>query len=372
MTTSRPQPTSVHSRPFGDGTVRAVLVGLAGGAGLFLAWMAANTFFLIFAGLLFAALLDACTRGLGRVLPIGRGWNLAIVCLGFAVAILGLLFWSGYSIALQIDQLLDALNQELHFLEQKMTDFGFAPATASGGSASIGDLFRFLFPNPNQLFGQAQSAFSRTLGGVGDAAIFVLIGVFVAADPVVYRERVLEFLPLSQRQSVAFLLDEVSKTLRRWLIGQLAAMLLLAVLTWIALLALGVPSSFLLGIQTGLLEFIPYLGSVIAAVPVFLMALPLGTFTVVVALGLYAILHILVGMVFVPLIQKQTLDLPPALAVASLTLFGALFGVVGVAVATPLVIVIRQAVLHFRQFSSETTMDEFGKPRPLAGQAPNQ
>ncbi len=372
MTTSRPQPTSVHSRPFADGTVRAVLVGLAGGAGLFLAWMAANTFFLIFAGLLFAALLDACTRGLGRVLPIGRGWNLAIVCLGFAVAILGLLFWSGYSIALQIDQLLDALNQELHFLEQKMTDFGFAPATASGGSASIGDLFRFLFPNPNQLFGQAQSAFSRTLGGVGDAAIFVLIGVFVAADPVVYRERVLEFLPLSQRQSVAFLLDEVSKTLRRWLIGQLAAMLLLALLTWIALLALGVPSSFLLGIQTGLLEFIPYLGSVIAAVPVFLMALPLGTFTVVVALGLYAILHILVGMVFVPLIQKQTLDLPPALAVASLTLFGALFGVVGVAVATPLVIVIRQAVLHFRQFSSETTMDESGKPRPLAGQAPNQ
>ncbi len=175
-----------------------------------------------------------------------------------------------------------------------MTDFGFAPATASGGSASIGDLFRFLFPNPNQLFGQAQSAFSRTLGGVGDAAIFVLIGVFVAADLVVYRES--EFrkfcLPLSQRQSVAFLLDEVSKTLRRWLIGQLAAMLLLALSTWIALLALGVPSPFLLGIQTGLLEFIPYLGSVIETVPVSLMALPLGTFTVVVALGLYASLSL--------------------------------------------------------------------------------
>jgi predicted PurR-regulated permease PerM len=364
MADSWPQPTSGHSRASGDGTVRAVLVALAGGAGLFLAWMAADTLFLIFAGLLLAALLDACTRGLGRVLPISRGWNLAIVCLGFAVAILGSLFWSGYSIALQIDQLLHALNQELRFLEQKMADFGFAPASASGGSASIGDLFRFLFPNPNQLFGQAQSAFSRTLGGIGDAAIFVLIGVLVAADPATYRERVLEFVPLRKRQSVAFLLDEVSKSLRRWLMGQLAAMLLLAVLTWIALLALGVPSSFLLGIQTGLLEFIPYLGSVIAAVPVFLMALPLGNFTVVVALALYAILHILVGMVIVPLIQKQTLDLPPALAVASLTLFGALFGVVGVAVATPLVIVIRQAVLHFRQFSSETANDPLGAATP--------
>jgi len=182
----------------------------------------------------------------------------------------------------------------------------------------------------------------------------VLIGVFVAADPATYKERVLEFVSQRKRQSVAFLLDEVSKSLRRWLIGQLAAMLLLAVLTWIALLALGVPSSFLLGIQTGLLEFIPYLGSVIAAVPIFLIALPLGTFTVALALVLYAILHMLVGMIVIPLIQKQTLDLPPALAVASLTLFGVLFGLVGVAVATPLVIVIRQAVLHFRQFSPES------------------
>lgn len=354
VTLPSPPTTAVGSRAARGETVRAVLVGLAGGAGLFLAWMAADALFLIFAGFLFAALLDACTRGLARVLPISRGWNLLIVCLGFAVAILGLLFWSGYSIAVQIDQLLHALNQGLGFLEQKMIDLGFAPASASGGSASIGDLFRFLFPNPNQLFGPAQSAVTRTLGGIGDAVVFLLIGVFIAADPATYRDRVLEFLPLTQRKPVALLLDEVSKCLRRWLMGQLAAMLLLAVLTWIALLALGVPSSLLLGFQTGLLEFIPYVGSVIAAVPIFLIALPLGTFTVVVALGLYAILHILVGIVVLPLIQKQTLDLPPALAVASLTLFGVLFGVVGVAVATPLVIVIRQAVLQYRQLSSET------------------
>ena len=227
MTPAAPKPVAAVPRAAGGGTMRAVLVGLVGGAGLFLAWMAANTLFLIFAGLLFAALLDACTRGLGRVLPIGRGWALAVVCIGFAVAILGLLFWSGYSIGLQIDQLVDALNRELHFLEQKMTELGLAPASASGGSASIGDLFRFLFPNPNQFFGQAQSAFGRTLGAIGDVAVFVLIGVFVAADPATYRERVLEFLPSRQRQSVALLLETVAKSLRRWLIGQLAAMLLL-------------------------------------------------------------------------------------------------------------------------------------------------
>ena len=348
MSDSAPQPPAAHSRAFSGRAVRAVLVGLVGGAGLFLAWMAANTLFLIFAGLLFAALLDACTRGVSKVLPIGRGWNLAIVCLCFAVAIVGVLSWSGYSISSQIDQLMQALNHGLGFLEKELADLGFAPPATSGHNASFGDLFRFLFPNPNQFLGSAQSAFSRTLGGIGDAAVVVLIGVFVAADPTTYRERVLEYFSLDRRRSLALLLDKLSKSLRRWLIGQVAAMLILALLTWIALLALGVPSSFLLGIQTGLLEFIPYLGSVIAAIPIFLIALPLGTFTVVVALALYAIFHMLVGAVVLPLIQKQTLDLPPAVAVASLTLFGALFGLLGVVVATPLVIIIRQAVLHFR------------------------
>lgn len=344
----------VPSTEFAAGAVRAVLVGLAGGAGLFLAWTAADTLFLLFAGLLFAALLDACTRGLGRVLPIGRGWNLAVVCLGFAVAIPGLLFWSGYSIAFQVDQLLSALNQELHLLEQKMTELGFIPAGRSDGSASIADLFRFLFPNPNQLFGEAQGAFGRMLGGIGDAAIVVLIGLFVAADPAAYRNRLVEFLPARRRHSVALLLDNASRCLRRWLIGQLAAMLLLAILTWIALLALGVPSSLLLGLQAGLFEFIPYLGSVIGAVPILLMALPLGTSTLVVALGLYVIIHVAVGNVILPLIQKQTLDLPPALVLASLTLFGVLFGVASVAVATPVVIVIREAVLRPHRSSPET------------------
>lgn len=362
----------VDTRALGRGNVRAVLVGLAGGAGLFLAWMAADTIFLIFAGLLFAALLDACTRGLARLLPIGRGWNLMIVCLGLALAIVGLLSWSGYNIAFQIDELLRSLDQQLHFLQQKVVDLGFVPARQTGGNASIGDLFRFLFPNPNQFFGQAQNAFSRMLGGIGDAAIIALIGLFVAADPAAYRNRLVELVPARRRQSAALLLDEVSTSLRRWLTGQLAAMLLLAVLTWIALLALGVPSSLLLGIQTGLFEFIPYLGSVIAAIPVALMALPLGTSTLVVAMALYAILHLLVGNIFVPLIQKQTVDLPPALAVAALALFGALFGVASVAVATPFVIVIRQAVLHLLRSSAETAMNAPGKPLSLAARAPSE
>jgi predicted PurR-regulated permease PerM len=331
----------------------AVLIGIAAGAGLFLAWMAAGTLFLIFAGLLFAALLDACARGLAKVLPIHRHWNLTIVCLGLAVAVVAFLIWSGLSVALQIDQFVQALNGQLQALEHTMVARGLIPGKEGGGTATIGDLARLMLSNPNQLFGEAQGAFSRTIGGVGDAVIIALIGVFVAADPLSYRHHFVELLPLRQRKRVGLLLDETATILRRWLVGQFAAMLLLAILTGIMLMVMGVPSPLLLGVQAGLFEFIPYLGAVVGAVPILLLALPLGNFTLWVTLGLYAVIHFVVGNIMVPMMQKRTLDLPPAVALASLAIFGALFGLASVAVATPVVVAIRHAVLRLRELPAD-------------------
>ena len=347
----------VSSGTFSTGPVKAALVGLAGGAGLFLAWMAADTLLLIFAGLLFAALLDACTRGLSLLLPLHRSWNLAIVSVGITIVIAGLLFWSGFSFAQQINDLVRALTQQLHVLEQGMAALGVAPASAGAGGSTLGHFGRLLFPNPHQLFGEARSAFALAVGGIGAAVIVVLIGLFVAIDPAAYRNGIVDLLPQHRRLQAAIILDETALYLRRWLIGQLAAMLLLAVLTVIMLAALGVPSPVLLGIQAGLFNFVPYLGAIIAGVPILLMALPLGTTTLAIVLGLYTVIHVGVGYAVVPMIQKEAVHLPPALTLASLVLFGALFGVVSVAVATPLVAAIRHAVLRLQHFPAAA--DEF-------------
>ena len=80
------------------------------------------------------------------------------------------------------------------------------------------------------------------------------------------------------------------------------------------------------------------------------MTLPLGTTTLLIVLGLYTVIHIVVGYAVMPLIQKQAVHLPPALTLASLILFGALFGVASVAVATPLVAAIRHGVLRLQHF----------------------
>ncbi len=328
----------------------AALAMLAGGAGLFLAWMAANGLFLIFAGLLFAALLDACARGVSRFSSFPRGINLAIAIIAITLAVAGLLVWSGFSVAQQIDSLIETLTRQLHALEQSIVNLGVAPSGTGGKPNVAANLVRFLFPDLHQLFGEAQSAFTVTMGGIGGVVIILLIGGFVAADPDLYRRGVLELLPARHRANAGVLLDEMALFLRRWLIGQLFSMLVLAILTWIMLVIMGVPSALLLGIQAGLFNFIPYLGAVIGGVPVLLMALPLGVGSVLVTLALYTVIHVGIAYVLTPIIQKEAVHLPPALTLAGLVLFGILFGISSVAVATPLVAALRHAVLRIREF----------------------
>ena len=87
--------------------------------------------------------------------------------------------------------------------------------------------------------------------------------------------------------------------------------------------------------------------------PILLLTLPLGNFTLWVTLGLYAVIHFVVGNIMVPMMQKRTLDLPPAVALASLAIFGVLFGLASVAVATPVVVAIRHAVLRLRELPAD-------------------
>lgn len=320
-----------------------ILAALGAGAGLFLAWQAAGTLLLLFAGLLFAALLDACVRGLERVLPIGRGWRLAIVC---ALLLLGaglLSVWGGYSLIQQADGLLDLITDQLRALRGGLREMGIAPPAGEGEQRT---LLQRVLPDPGVLFGQAYSAFSAASGLLGNAVVVVFVGLFAAADPGLYRRGILALLPRERRPRVGEVLDEMAATLRWWLVGQLVAVVLIALSTWAGLALIGMPGAFLLGVQSGLVNFIPYLGPVIAAVPIGLAAMAQGTSMVVWALGVHLVIQTLEGYVLAPLIQRRAVDLPPVLSLAAVTAFGALFGALGVALATPLVAALKVAVVR--------------------------
>jgi predicted PurR-regulated permease PerM len=317
-----------------------IVLGVA--AGLAFIWYYAPSLLLLFAGILFAAFLDACTRGLARVIPLSRSWRFGLVVLVLFGATSLAVSWALVRLPDQAELLLHVINAQLDVLERNLAAFGidlFGP----GGRQ---DLSHFI-ADPGRLFGHVQYAVSGAYVVGMNAIIIVCLGLFFGGQPVAYREGVLRLAPPRARGRAREVMDEMGRMLRGWLLSQLARSILVALVLWLVLQALGVPGGPLLGAQAGIANFVPYLGPLIAALPVALAAMPLGLTTVAWVMAIYFAIQTIEGFVVAPLIQKETVDVPPAWTLFAIVILGAMFGIMGVALAAPLVAVGRIALLRF-------------------------
>lgn len=328
--------------PAGDTTrTNWALIVLAAAVGLALTWYNASSLLLLFAGILFAAFLDACTRGLARFMPIARIWRFTLVALALACVSALIIGWAIARLPEQARGLLRVMDSQIEILQSQLTPFGidlFGPEGRQDLSHLIAD--------PGRLFGHVHRAVSGAYAVVINAIVIVCLGMFFAANPSGYREGTLILLPIRWRARVRGVMDEMGLTLRSWLLGQLVRSFILAVTLGIALHLLGLPGASLLGLQAGVANFIPYLGPLIAAGPVALVAMPLGVPTLIWAMVIYFALQTIEGFVFAPLIQRQAVNVPPAWTLLAIVIFGAMFGAIGIALATPLLAVGRIAVLR--------------------------
>ena len=129
------------------------------------------------------------------------------------------------------------------------------------------------------------------------------------------------------------------RALRLWLRGQLLAMVVVGVLTGVGLWLIEVPSAFALGLLAGLLEFIPFAGPVLSAIPGVLLALVISPELALGTIVVYVAVQQFEGNVLQPIVQRYAVDLPPVVLLFSLLAFGTLFGVIGVIFAAPLTVV---------------------------------
>jgi predicted PurR-regulated permease PerM len=168
--------------------------------------------------------------------------------------------------------------------------------------------------------------------------------VFGAAEPEVYKQGLLSIIPQSRRQRVGQALDAIGYNLRWWLVGQFTLMVTLAVTTAVALWLIGIPMALALGMLTGILEMLPYIGAWLSAVPAALVALLLGPWDLVMVLGLYLGVHILEAYLLAALIQRRAVHLLPALTLVGQIPLGEVAGVLGLFVAAPRTVVAVVAV----------------------------
>ena len=301
-------------------------IGLAILAVIFLA----QPLLLIFAGIVLAAMLDGGARLLGRVLPIARGWRLAIVTLA-AVGFIVWTFWfTGTQLAGEAERLREAVTLQANRI------------LAWGQGMGLGEVQLDQFTGQIMgTLGQLGSAVSTAVGAVTSMVMILVIGIFFAVEPRLYQRGVAWMLPLESRDRFYRTASHMGATMRRLMAGRLLGMAVEGVGTWLLLLIGGVPMAALLGILTGLLAFIPNIGAIISGILIVLAGFSVGVDAGLWAVGVYVIVQTVDGYLIVPYVAKKTVDLAPALVLGAQLLFGALFGIMGLALADPIVAMIK-------------------------------
>lgn len=336
----------------------------AGGIGVVLfatvlgfAWHFAATLFLIFAGMLLGVALNAMTQLLGGIIRIPQALRLGIVCMALAVMLSGVLVLGGATIAQQATVLSNTIKSQLtnvkSFLEKNGVDTSYfvpsnpgeastepAGTTTTPGAATSTSRN---FPGASALASSGGAIVSQTLkvllgtvSAVGNFFIVLFLGLAFAAQPSVYRRGLIFMAPSKYQEQTIAVVDRIGETLERWLLAQLLTMFAVFAVTWIGLAVIGIPSSFILGIQAGLLAFIPTVGALIGGLIVVLASLASGWVAALSAFILFLGVHALESYVLTPIIQRQALDIPPATLFAFQILLGVVFGIWGLALALPL------------------------------------
>ncbi|WP_417392102.1 AI-2E family transporter [Gimesia sp.] len=178
--------------------------------------------------------------------------------------------------------------------------------------------------------------FKSTFGFVVNVILILFVGLFLAASPQVYRDGVVILFPPRRRDRIKGLMIQLSETLWHWLLGRFGSMVITGLSTWLVLSLIGVPMAGTLGVISGLLTFIPNIGSLIAFCLAILIALPKGTTTAALVVPAFIGLQLVESYLITPLIQERQVSLPPALLLSFQAIMGVLFGLMGAIVASPL------------------------------------
>ena len=330
---------SADSPPLHPGTVPAspsrgyvgrVLVALAIIGLAALAVVLRTVLVLVFGSIIVAVAVRAGSNGLGRV----TGWSgrvtLPVIVLGtLALLALGVLLL-GEPVGQQFAELRNAVPA------------AWSAITRWLDSHALGLWLLRWWDGANsgfewtRLAGMAGSA----VGALGAIFLMLVTGLYLAADPQLYRRGLLHLVPPHHRERVDLALCEAGNGLSRWLLGQAVAMLVVGAMTGVGLLMIGMQLALPLAIIAGVLEFVPFFGPLVTGALIVLLAFTHGPTQALYAAGVCFFVQNFEGYVIQPFVQRWAIALPPALGLVSVIVFAALFGALGAVFAMPLMVVL--------------------------------
>lgn len=269
---------------------------------------------------------------------VGRALGTLIVFAGLAL----ILVVAGYSMGSVVE------SQVRGLIESAPTLLSDAQDQIAQLQSTLG-LESGLLPDPQQLMDSARnllsgdtfSTFVSVSAGVANVFSFLVViliaTIFTVAWPAPLVNGFVALWPAGRRGRIRKILGELYKTVQRWFLGQLTSMTIIGMLFTVALFLIGIPFALLLGILSGLLAFIPFVGPFISIIPPILLALAQDPILALWVLLAYAVVQFIEGNVIQPVVMNRAVSLHPTVIVFALLIMSTLFGFVGLLLAIPLI-----------------------------------
>lgn len=308
----------------------AILAGV-----VLLIWLLSDIVLLIFMAVLLAVMLRGAADGAARYTGVPRDAMLAFVTVGLTVILLAFLYYIGPRLIDQSQALYQRVTQTADSLR------------ATYGNTKWGQSIFHLFSTQQSMQSMQsniptdlRTVATSTLDIIVKALILIVTALYFAISPDLYINGVVRLFPQPYRPRARMVLVRIGETLRWWSLGQLIDMVLVAVLTGIGLTILGIPLALALAVIAGVFTFVPYFGAIAAAVPAALVAFTVSWQSSLWVVVIFLLCHGIEGYLVSPLVQRNTVRLPPAVTILSMTIFGALFGSFGVILGAPIAAVL--------------------------------
>lgn len=292
--------------------------------------VAFNILLMTFMGVLIAVYFHGLADFITQKTKINRKFSL-FISIACTIILLSAMIWIiGATVQQQAAQLSNTLPQMISTAKTKLA--GSATGQQLLGYSS-GD-------NSKKLLDTAGTFFSSSFGVIGDLYIILFLGIFFTADPSLYKKSLLAIVPPQHEVDGSIIWGRISAALNAWLKTKLISMLLITAIIALGLRIIGLPGSLVLGLIAGLLDIIPNFGPVIAMVPGVLLGLMISPQMAVIAALIYVACQTIVGSIFMPLIQKRMINIPPAITMVSQLVMGVICGLMGIILAVPILLVL--------------------------------
>lgn len=305
---------------------------------------------ILFLAIILAVYLNAVSnllqRRMGVPAPVGLAAGLTL-SLG---ALVGVVFLIAPAVTGQVQDLIANLPRYLTDLDQNINRI-FRSIPVLGRGVSEGGSPGLLATSMNELFGFLRGAVVPYLKGGLELIIImvsvVVMAVYLTRNPGVYVEGVVALVPPARRPLARIILYDLKHTLHSWVVGQIIAMVVLAVLTTLGLWMLNVPYFLAFGIFAGIAAIVPFFGTLFSTLIPALFALGvagLGKAIAVTALGVGV--HLVEANFVAPVVMERKVNLPPVITIAGVLLIGKLFGLAGLIVAVPILAFVMVLIRH--------------------------